>query len=117
MPPFRHPAGCPWAAQHRGPQLTAGPGPGLRDWRPMRRGGSGLRPIFSAAPCQAVEECVGHLLGGGVDQARAELGDLAADLGLDCRISAIVLGASPSVSPWRPLREAGDAALPFALIV
>ena len=32
------------------------------------------------------EELVGHLLGGGVDQAGADLGELAADLGLGrCR--------------------------------
>ena len=63
---------------------------------------------------EPVEEHVRHLLAGGVDQAGAELGDLAADLGIDdvgqqgarAVIGRLHIGAA--------LGEAGDAALALA---
>ena len=51
-------------------------------------GGSGgrlRRRCWREAFGKAVEECVRHLLGGGIDQPGAELRDLAADLGLSRR--------------------------------
>ena len=60
------------------------------------------------------EELVGHLLGGGVDQAGADLGELAADLGLGGvgeQRHAVVVGQR---HVGAALGEAGDAALAFA---
>ena len=81
-----------------------------------RRGhlsGGGTAAGTGGATCGAepVEERVRHLLGGGVDQPGAELGDLAADLGVDlvaqqgggAVVGQLHLGAA--------LGEAGDAAL------
>ena len=76
--------------------------------------GNGLRGWWREDRGEPVEEGVGHLLGGGVDQPRAELGDLAADLRFHVvgqqRVGPVIgqrnLGAA--------LGEAGDAALALA---
>src|SRR5215471_1070536 len=87
----------------------------------MTQGRAG--PAFMSSPgrCLALyrlgeirKKFVGELLGGAVDQALAELRQLAADLSLDIigqQRAAILLG-----EPYRraALRKAGDPALAFA---
>ena len=51
--------------------------------RARQRGRCGPGSAFAAGFGEIGEELVGHALGDAVDQARAELGDLAADLRLD----------------------------------
>ena len=60
------------------------------------------------------EELVGHLLGGGIDQAGADLGELAADLGLGGvgEQRPVAVGGERHVGA--ALGEAGDAALALA---
>ena len=99
---FREPGRAPGAAATRASD-TGGPRPGSR-WRRLLGGDRGD---------EAPEEVFGHLAGDRVDQARADLRQLAADMRLD-GISqygcGVILG---EVDLGAALGETGDAAGTF----
>ena len=72
------------------------------------------RPRAPAFAAKAGEELVGELLGGRIDQPRAELRELAADLRVDRVGRARVRAVGGEMHVRAALGEAGDAALAFA---